>query len=62
MKPEQGYRLLPDRFEGKKWTYKIQGPFRIMGEAEGYCMCRFPGAAPFVISRKKIVDSEGKQP
>lgn len=29
------------------------GPVRLMGEAEGYCMVRRPGAMPFVISLKE---------
>lgn len=49
------YRRLPDYFDGKKWHYKYDGPFRVMGEINGYLMVRRPRCAPFVLSAKNAL-------
>jgi hypothetical protein len=52
------YSLAPERVTieaGYTWSDEI-GSVRVMAVAEGYAMCRRPGAMPFVRSIKELRD------
>lgn len=48
-------RQFPDRFDGKRWTYKAgdMGRLRCMARSGGYIMVRKPRAMPFVLTEKE---------
>jgi hypothetical protein len=55
------YRLMHVGFHDNQWTYKVDGPLKVMGEIDGYLMVRKKGAAPFCLWRKDAVDEHGKK-
>jgi len=43
---------------GQRWVHKLMGrTVRIMAIAEGYCMVRYKGGAPFVLFGKHMRDN-----
>ena len=55
------YRLFPVGCQNGKWSFKVDGPFKIMGEIDGYLMLRRPRCSPFVLSKKDAVNEKGEK-
>ena len=48
-------QVSPDKFDGKKWTYKTNLiEVEVMAIADGYAMVRRKGCAPYVCQAKEI--------
>jgi len=56
------YKTIPDKFDGKKWHYKIIGPFKIICHVEkNYIAVKAKGGVPFIISKKSAIFAEEEQ-
>lgn len=49
------YRQFPKYFDGNKWLYDNDGPFKVMGEIDGYLMVRRPRCTPIVLYAKNAL-------
>lgn len=53
------YRMLPETLEASGWKYKVDGPFKVMGQVENWLMVRRSGCAPLCLYVLEAVDAEG---
>ena len=48
-------RVSPDKFDGKKWSYKTElHEVEVMAVADGFAMVRIKGYAPYICQVKDI--------